>query len=92
MLPDDEKLLIKQIFDMMDYLGEHSRSAPYKPFQIFGPVFIAENRRVQEKHELTYWDIEDVHRELMKECREKAMQKWINIELANNNLFWCCDE
>ncbi len=30
-----------------------------------------------------------VKKNLIIDCKEKAQQRLINIELANNDLFWC---
>jgi len=36
------------------------------------------------------WNL--LHTDCVKQCREKAIRQYVDIEMANNNLFWCCYE
>jgi hypothetical protein len=36
--------------------------------------------------------LDEMHTRLVELCREKARRYWANVELANNNLFWCTYE
>lgn len=38
------------------------------------------------------WCLENAHRILTEDCRKRAHEHWVDIELANAGLFWCTYE
>lgn len=82
-----------QIFAMMEYLGckrKYISLTPLRPRK--HSYFDLTSRSIIDGGDETFLEIQNTHRELAESCKVKAIQKWVNIELANNNLFWCVDE
>lgn len=83
----------EEIVKMLDFLGVDK-------FYVGDPIctywFSRSTMSVQGLSPSSLYSTEQMeataYEEMVEACRKKALKKWVDIELANNNLFWCCHE
>lgn len=93
-----------QIIKMLEYLGKDIQQSwvnvswedPYKKYTDTVNFELDAGRLTYNSFYNKDWEFDligpKIIEVLLPQCRQKALDKLVDIELANNNLFWCMKE